>query len=538
MEAVYDLRQSPVTYDICHWLANVERHRQLLGESAVDVVFVEGDRQRTERDLSFSPERKAWRLHNLLVPSCRLLPSVRSYKIVTDGTQTLPYTTTQYNGVYFHATGAASSLMAAWTRTNKPIVTLTMRQSDFQTKRNSNLDEWAKCAEWLTKQGYAVIVVPDTEATLSGEKPIDWPETRLCIPAAMSPDLRLALYERASMNLFTSGGPYALALYSGSPFMMCKTIVPSIGTCTEDYQRGIGLTPETILNPYQRILWRDDTFESIKEPLEEMLQSVSTRERPLAKMYTFAVLPKERVEQIKGNMTRGVPMVEQVPRHDRTMAIVGYGPSLKDTWRTLTTTSDDIFTTSGAHDFLMDRGIIPMGHVATDPRKEQVDFIQHRNKMTTYYPASCCHPTVFEWLTDYRIRMWHAWDGDDTEQAVLERDPNAFFILGGSNVGLRSIALGSALGYRKFTLYGMDCSMKEGQRHAGAHNGKKQKLVRVRPTGSEQWFDTTPQMVSGANEFLAMAAKLITEGYEFTLVGDGLLPEMVKVATQPKEVLT
>lgn len=536
MEAVYDLRQSPVTYDIIHWLVNADRKRQDAGETDLHIVFVDGDRQRTERDLAFTPERKAWRLHNLLVPSCRLLPAVKSYAIVTEGTQTLSYTPTNYQGVYLHPTGAASSLMAGWTRTNKPIVTITLRQSDFQTKRNSNLEEWAKVADWLHEQGYLVVVVPDTEALLSGEKQPDWPDVRLCQPAAISPDIRLALYERASLNLFTSGGPYALALYSGSPFLMCKMIVPGINTCSEAYQRKIGLTPETPLNPYQRIVWCDDTFENLRTPLEEMLKEVSTRERPLAKFYTFAVLPKERVEQIKVNIERKLPLIEMVPRHDRTMAIVGYGPSLKDTWRQLTTTSDDIFTTSGAHDFLMDRGIVPMGHVATDPRKEQADFLQHRNQLTTYYIASCCSPIVFDWLDGYPVKLWHAWDGDETEQTVLDRDPNAFFVLGGSNVGLRAIALGSALGYRKFTLYGMDCSMKDGQRHAGTHNGKVQKIVRVKPTGSEVWFDSTPQMISGANEFIQMASKLLQEGYEFTLVGDGLLHEMLKVATQPKEV--
>lgn len=534
LQACYDLRRSPVTYDFVHWLVAVERQRLAQGESSVHVVLVLGDRQQSERDLQFSSARKAWRLHHLLVPLCRLLPSIVSYELAENGTQTLGYHPTDYRGVYLQPTEAAQDLMAAWVRSAKPIVTLTIRQSDFQLARNSDRAVWRAIADWLLEQGYQPIIVPDTEALLSGEPMPEFEGLRLCAPAAFDPDMRLALYDRAVLNCFTSGGPYAVALYGGAPLLACKMIVPSIPSCTEAVQRTLGLTPETPLNPYQQICWAPETLEALRPELETLLASCALRSRPLKKFYGFAVKNAARLTNIAASMARGLPTVQCMPAHSRTMAIVCFGPSLAQSWRQIPVRGEDIYTCSGAHDFLMDRGIVPMGHVATDPRPEQVAFLEHYHPRITYYPASCCDPAVFDRLADLPrpVRLWHAGEGEAIETAVLERDPHAFFILGGSNVGLRMIALGSALGYRAFTIYGMDCSLDaEGQRHAGPHPGKAQAPIVV-TLADGQAFSTTSQLVSSAREFLQMVHPLVTQGYTFDVIGTGLLPAMVAQAIQ------
>lgn len=543
MRAYYDLGRSPATFDFVHWLVNAEKQRLASGESNIQVVFVDGERQLTERDFAFNPERKAWRLHNLLVPLCRLLPSVNGYEVYGIGQQTIPYTVPKDKlGTFFHASEAARDLAAAWVRTNKPIVTMTVRQSDFQIARNTNLEEWKKTAQWFADQGCLPIIVPDTEALLGGEKMMPLAEFRICEPAALYPDMRLALYERAMLNCFTSGGPYVLAMYSALPFFMCKLVNPDIGTCTETYMKKIGITPDTVLNPCQQICWKDDVFDLIKPNLEALLAECRHLPRPVRKFYSFAVQNEQRHKNIKASMSRGLSLVEVVPAHDRKMAIVCYGPSIKRFWKELLTTSDDIFTCSGVHDFLMDRGLIPLGHVATDPRPEQVDFVQHIDPRITYYIASCCHPDLFDHLQGRIIKLWHADEGEQIEKTILGCDPNAFLVGGGSNVGLRMIGLGTALGYRKFTIYGMDCSLEDGQRHAGPHRGKPQKVFEVSHQGSDRKFMTTSQLLSGAREFLTMANYLVKYGYEFDVVGDGLLPEMLRlairpaVATQPEEV--
>lgn len=536
MLAIYDLSKSPVTYDFVHWLANVERQRLAKGEKEVTVRFVLGDRQVTERDQHFTPERKAWRLHNLLVPLCRLLPAVTKYEIGTDGWQDIPYKpeVPVAGGEILKSSEAAQSVISAWLRQDKPVVTITIRQSDLQTSRNSNFAEWMKVAAWLREKGVLPVFIPDTEATMVGEAP-RIQHFRTCVPAAMSVDLRLALYERAVLNCFTSGGPFGLALYSGAPFLLCKTVVPEIRSCSEETQKKLGYTPEAFSGPYQRIFWCEDTFEELKPKLEEMLPACLERPRELPKLYAFAVQKPKRLENIAETAKRGLPVLGQVPPHDRIAVLACYGPSLKETWRHIPQSGADVFTVSGAHQFLLERNIVPSGHIETDPRAHKAEFTKNADPRVTYYLASCCDPLVFENAKNCPTKVWHSYDGDEIEREVLKHWPDAFLLMGGSNVGLRAIAVLSVLGYRKFAIFGMDCSVVDGERHAGPHGGKTQKHMSVTPVGSEREFVTTPQMISGAREFLNLAAVLTAQGYQFDVYGDGLLPEMLKIAMQPAQ---
>lgn len=84
-------------------------------------------------------------------------------------------------------------------------------------------------------------------------------------------------------------------------------------------------------------------------------------------------------------------------------------------------------------------------------------------------------------------------------------------------------------GFRRFMLHGMDCSFagdeKNAVRHAGAHSGKRQSMLKVR-CGS-RYFLTSPQMVDAANWLLKMLSEY---DIEVQLFGDGLQQQMVREA--------
>ena len=68
------------------------------------------------------------------------------------------------------------------------------------------------------------------------------------------------------------------------------------------------------------------------------------------------------IERVKGRIE---PYPEGEKRTDP-IAIVGFGPSLKDTWEGIKPFKY-IMSCSGAHPFLIERGIIPTWHTAVDP---------------------------------------------------------------------------------------------------------------------------------------------------------------------------
>lgn len=231
--------------------------------------------------------------------------------------------------------------------------------------------------------------------------------------------------------------------------------------------------------------------------------------------------------------------------HGRRAIIVAYGPSLRETWpeilaeKRLCQGEADIITMSGSHDFLLRRDIVPDYHVECDPRAHKAQNITRPNTGVKYYIASCCHPDLINKLKYFDLSLWHLMNGNESFRITdeIESERNEPLVCGGGSVGLRSIALFYGLGYRQFTIYGMDCAFgrakdgspvckddKEVQRWAGAHKGKKKDVIKVRV--GEKWFLTSPVDVTYTRHFVDTAQR--SEGASFSFIGEGLLSEMIK----------
>ena len=222
-------------------------------------------------------------------------------------------------------------------------------------------------------------------------------------------------------------------------------------------------------------------------------------------------------------------MLKKRPKFNNKWAsIVCYGPSLADTWRLI---KRPIVTVSGAHDYLVKRGIVPDFHVDCDPREHKARMLQNPQSKTTYLMATVCHPKYWEVLKGYNIRLWHLINGDDLETVawVLQNHPEGAnsMVGGGSSVGQRAMNVMAALGYRRFNVYGMDCSFTT-DRHAGAHLGKEQAKIFVQ--AGNRVFQTTRQMLQAAIE---MEQFITTQDAEVAFFGDGLMQE---TALQLKEM--
>jgi hypothetical protein len=214
--------------------------------------------------------------------------------------------------------------------------------------------------------------------------------------------------------------------------------------------------------------------------------------------------------------------------NDKWASIVCYGPSLADTWKLI---KRPIVTVSGAHDYLVRRGIVPDFHVDCDPREHKARMLQNPQAKTIYLMATVCHPKYWEVLKGRQVRLWHLINGDDLETVawVMQNHPEGAnsMIGGGSSVGQRAMNVMAALGYRRFNIHGMDCSFTT-DRHAGAHLGKEQAKIMVK--AGNRVFQTTKQMLQAAIE---MEQFITTQDAEIAFFGDGLMQE---TALQLKEM--
>jgi hypothetical protein len=98
-----------------------------------------------------------------------------------------------------------------------------------------------------------------------------------------------------------------------------------------------------------------------------------------------------RDEQIKAAIKRVDARIESATElRKEPIAIVCYGPSLASTWEQIKDYKY-IMSCSGAHKFLMDRGIIPTWHLEVDPRAHKVQLIGKPHPSVEYVIASTCH---------------------------------------------------------------------------------------------------------------------------------------------------
>lgn len=240
-----------------------------------------------------------------------------------------------------------------------------------------------------------------------------------------------------------------------------------------------------------------------------------------------AVASEDRFEQVKQASARIAKRLEPADKHRKRAIIACYGPSLKNTISHLKEEAAEIDSTvvsvSGAHDFLIENGLAPAIHVECDPRPHKADNITRSRDGVAYYIASCCHPNMFDRLEGADVRLWHVQTAEHQAQLVALGESPQTIISGGGSVGLRAIPLLYALGYRDFSIYGMDCSFTEdGAQWAGKHAGKAHDVCQIR-CGNRVMI-SSPILLTYATNFFEIVQK--ASDATFTLHGDGLLQSM------------
>lgn len=263
MRVAYDLNHHWATFDCVMWLVRV---REEYGPEPVDIVVVDGDRQITGRDRQMSRARKRARLENIVLP-CMLryvhLGSVtvaperpadaHLFAISKEGWLDTPH------DVLRASPWALGHVHRLWGG-RREVVTLTVRDSDIDPARNTDQAQARMLVEDLKACGFDVVVVPDTESVRRpdvGAEVFD--------AAAWSVDVRLAAYEQAAFNVFTTGGPWvAAALDAGVRYAAFRMRVEqadgSDDVCASaGYLTRVGLVDGHSRGPYRRAWWGRDT---------------------------------------------------------------------------------------------------------------------------------------------------------------------------------------------------------------------------------------------------------------------------------------
>ena len=155
-----------------------------------------------------------------------------------------------------------------------------------------------------------------------------------------------------------------------------------------------------------------------------------------------------------------------------------------------------IVAIKGAHDWLIDNGVIPDYALAIDPQEHRIAFYKP-HKAVRYMIASQCHPAMFDNLAGYNVTLWHPY-----VMKGQTRPKSSMLIGGGTTSGLRAISLFYVLGWRQFELFGFD-SCNDGKTLRVNGDGLKDgdKLIEVRIDPDGETFHCNTAMALQAEHF-------------------------------------
>lgn len=229
-----------------------------------------------------------------------------------------------------------------------------------------------------------------------------------------------------------------------------------------------------------------------------------------------------RDEQVRINLLKVPGRIEPADELiNEPIAIVCFGPSLNDTWKELKKFKN-IMTCSGAHKFLLEKGIVPKWHVDLEPRDHKIKMLGLPNRKVEYLIASTIHPMYLDQLKGYNVKLWHIFANDEEAQRVLPRGEWA--ITGGSSVGLRCMTLARFLGYTDLHIFGMDGSFSNDGTHTTKHPNSPSEKFETEYEGVK--YLTTPSVLFCAKETWKELDQM--QDVKATFYGEGLVQAMAK----------
>lgn len=277
--AVYDLAVCPPTYDFISFLCEAERHRIAIGAEAIDIIFMPGPADGfRDDDLPDSNASRIGMLYRVCMGACRLVPSVRNVEVLKvrrkiEGADIFPVgytekpTIQKYGASFFRSampvlqsSKVAKAFVAR--RCKKRYVTITLRQSSHWPQRNSNVEAWRAAARHIEAQGYDVVWVPDVES----------PEANAF---SWDTDLRLALYEKAEVNLGVNNGPMCMLFYADVKYIIFKMVTEGVPWCEPEFFAMTGMLEGDVHGGGRLIYGPDDGATIIAEFDRRMKISVA-----------------------------------------------------------------------------------------------------------------------------------------------------------------------------------------------------------------------------------------------------------------------
>lgn len=284
LTAFYDLAVGPVSFDVLGFLIQARMAQHRAGAAALHVVIVPMphgiDGRFRDKTALYDADEMHWRLWNIVIPACQLAGATvtlaenwqQARSLAGDTVWPDDWDGQRIRNAHHHAreiitaarAGAAVPRLTAsrhallvvgqwFARLGGPVVTLTLRNT-YDDRRNSDTAAWSALAAHAEARGYTVVTLQDSAVALA--RGSGYGELNL--------DLRMAMYQCATLNVVANTGPCSLCWYSEAAF------IHAAAACPQDewagHYRWLGLDIGTQLpwaRPDQVLSYAPATAESL-----------------------------------------------------------------------------------------------------------------------------------------------------------------------------------------------------------------------------------------------------------------------------------
>jgi len=298
--AFFDFAACPPTFDFINFICMVECARKVAGYRSFEVVFLPGPADGFRTKTFYTPEHQHYRVQNVLFPAMALGPNCSGFhyirsrsdgRIIAEkaGSDVFPwgYNIDQPVGYYnwgasvemlrqghrlpaLSAGSVARAKAKKWLQEHcddrKPII-ITLRESPYEPKRNSNLKAWREFIDSLGDE-YCAVIIRDHETSLD-ELPQELESVLICREAPWNLEFRAALYELAYIAFFVNNGPWLLGILN--PNVNCvimNLIVEDHSVSATKWFRQMGMLPDQLSpfwGPTQSLVWKPDNLDNIQD---------------------------------------------------------------------------------------------------------------------------------------------------------------------------------------------------------------------------------------------------------------------------------
>lgn len=234
--AIYDLETCPVTFDFMNFLCNAKAYFLMSKKKNFYIIIAPGSVRGFKPDARLSVEMMQWRLDNIIIPSISFLNPRPNFILFKNRKNYISFKEKNFYSVINTfppiAKNKKTSSVYSWPTTFNTIkkfgdirfleateqsknylntfklpknyITITTRESILDPKRNIDPNLISNLKKDLSSI-YDVIVINDTDSNqaLENVQQYEW-----------NVQLRLALYEKAKLNISFNNGPTMMQLFS------------------------------------------------------------------------------------------------------------------------------------------------------------------------------------------------------------------------------------------------------------------------------------------------------------------------------------